>query len=111
MRGMLGRGRGVGRIGRVRFRSAAVVDGGGRRRSVGWSARVATRGEAAGGRYRMSAASFLWVALGGALGSVMRYWLAAMIAGMTGPYFPWGTMLINVLGSFVIGWFGTWTGA
>ena len=58
----------------------------------------------------MSAASFLWVAAGGALGSVARYWLAALVAGLTGPYFPWGTLLINVLGSFLIGWFGTWTG-
>jgi CrcB protein len=59
----------------------------------------------------MSAASFLWVAAGGALGSVARYWLAAFVAGLTGPYFPWGTMLINVLGSFVIGWFGACTGS
>ena len=59
----------------------------------------------------MSAASFLWVAAGGALGSVARYWLAAFVAGLTGPYFPWGTLLINVLGSFLIGWFGAWTGA
>jgi fluoride exporter len=59
----------------------------------------------------MSAASFLWVAVGGALGSVARYWLAAFVAGLTGPYFPWGTLLINVLGSFLIGWFGAWTGA
>jgi len=59
----------------------------------------------------MRAASFLWVAAGGALGSVARYWLAAAIAGLTGPYFPWGTLLINVLGSFLIGWFGAWTGA
>jgi len=59
----------------------------------------------------MSAVSFLWVAVGGALGSVARYWLAAFVAGLTGPYFPWGTLLINVLGSFLIGWFGAWTGA
>jgi CrcB protein len=58
----------------------------------------------------MSAASFLWVAVGGALGSVARYWLAAFVAGLTGPYFPWGTLLINVVGSFVIGWFGARTG-
>ena len=59
----------------------------------------------------MSAASFLWVALGGALGSVSRYWLAAVVAGLTGPQFPWGTLLINVAGSFLIGWFGSWTGS
>jgi CrcB protein len=59
----------------------------------------------------MSAASFLWVAVGGALGSVARYWLATFVAGLTGPYFPWGTLLINVVGSFVIGWFGAWTGS
>jgi CrcB protein len=59
----------------------------------------------------MSPASFLWVALGGAVGSVARYWLAAFVAGLTGPYFPWGTLLINVLGSFVIGWFGALTGS
>jgi len=58
----------------------------------------------------MSGPSFLWVAAGGALGSVARYWLAAFVAGLTGPYFPWGTLLINIVGSFVIGWFGVWTG-
>jgi CrcB protein len=58
----------------------------------------------------MSGPSFLWVAVGGALGSVARYWLAVFVAGLTGPYFPWGTLLINIVGSFVIGWFGAWTG-
>jgi CrcB protein len=43
------------------------------------------------------------VALGGALGSLARFWLAAAIAVLTGPRLPWGTLLINVLGSFVIG--------
>ena len=48
----------------------------------------------------------LWVILGSALGGLARYWLGAGIAALTGPSFPWGTLLINVLGSFVIGLFG-----
>lgn len=50
----------------------------------------------------------LWIALGGALGSVARYWVAALAA----PYsrdLPWGTVGINVAGSFLIGVFGTLT--
>jgi CrcB protein len=43
------------------------------------------------------------VALGGAMGSVARFWLASAMTALTGPRFPWGTLLINVLGSFVIG--------
>jgi CrcB protein len=46
-----------------------------------------------------------WVAVGvgGALGSMARFWLTGAMAALTGPRFPWGTLLINVLGSFVIG--------
>lgn len=47
----------------------------------------------------------LWVALGSALGGLARYWLGAWVTAWTGPSFPWGTLLINVLGSFVIGLF------
>ncbi|MEA2770946.1 MAG: fluoride exporter, partial [Acetobacteraceae bacterium] len=43
------------------------------------------------------------VAVGGAIGSVARFWLAGAMTALTGPRFPWGTLLINVLGSFVIG--------
>jgi CrcB protein len=43
------------------------------------------------------------VAVGGALGSVARFWLANVMTALTGPRFPWGTLLINILGSFVIG--------
>ena len=60
---------------------------------------------------RMRAASYLWVAAGGALGSMARYWLADAVAGLLGAQFPWGTLLINIGGSFLIGWFGAWTGA
>ena len=49
--------------------------------------------------------TYFWVALGGALGSVARYWMTNAVAALTGPHFPWGTILINVLGSFVIGLF------
>ncbi|HEX3536220.1 MAG TPA: CrcB family protein, partial [Stellaceae bacterium] len=47
--------------------------------------------------------TYLWVALGGALGSVARYWMTNVIVTLTGPLFPWGTIAINVIGSFVIG--------
>jgi CrcB protein len=50
-------------------------------------------------------ATYLWVALGGALGSVARYWMTNAVTALTGPRFPWGTILINVIGSFVIGLF------
>ncbi len=50
-----------------------------------------------------TATTWLAVAIGGALGSLARFWLAAKMTELTGPRFPWGTLMINVLGSFVIG--------
>jgi CrcB protein len=52
--------------------------------------------------------STLLVALGGAIGSVARYWLA-LAAAPASRGMPWGTVLINILGSFAIGLFGTLT--
>lgn len=49
------------------------------------------------------------IALGGALGSVTRFWLNGLISAQTGPSFPWGTLVINVTGSFLIGFFFTLT--
>jgi CrcB protein len=46
---------------------------------------------------------YLLVAVGGAIGSVGRFWMAAAVGRLTGPAFPWGTILINILGSFAIG--------
>ena len=44
------------------------------------------------------------VAAGGLVGSVLRYWLAGVVQGTTdAPAFPAGTLVVNVLGSFVIG--------
>jgi fluoride exporter len=56
-------------------------------------------------------ATWLWVALGGALGSMVRFGVANAMTALTGPQFPWGTLLINATGSFLIGWFGALTGS
>ena len=45
----------------------------------------------------------LSVAAGGALGAVGRYSLTSWVAGTTSSTFPWGTALVNVLGSFALG--------
>jgi CrcB protein len=47
--------------------------------------------------------AWIAVAVGGAMGSVARFWLTSAMTALTGPRFPWGTLLINVVGSFVIG--------
>jgi CrcB protein len=43
------------------------------------------------------------VASGGAIGSMARFWLTGVAVALTGPKFPYGTLFINILGSFVIG--------
>jgi len=53
---------------------------------------------------------YLWVAIGGALGSVGRYWLSGLIADRFGSTFPWGTIIVNITGCLVIGFFNTLTG-
>ena len=50
--------------------------------------------------------AYLLVALGGALGSVARFWVNGLVSEKFGATFPWGTLIINVTGSFVIGVIG-----
>ena len=50
----------------------------------------------------------LWIALGGALGSVARYWIGLWALPVSRSL-PWGTIGINIAGSFIIGFFGTLT--
>jgi CrcB protein len=42
------------------------------------------------------------VAVGGLLGSVGRYWLAGAVQRLSGPDFPFGTLAVNVVGSFIV---------
>ena len=53
--------------------------------------------------------TYLWIAIGGALGSVGRYWLNGVVSARFGETFPVGTLTINVIGSFVIGVLGALT--
>ncbi len=54
--------------------------------------------------------AYLWIAIGGALGSVARFWASGLVANRIGERFPWGTMVVNVTGCLVIGFFNTLTG-
>ena len=47
--------------------------------------------------------AYLWIAIGGALGSVGRFWFSGVIGRQFGETFPWGTLLVNLSGSFAIG--------
>jgi CrcB protein len=51
------------------------------------------------------------VAAGGAVGSVLRYWVGLLITWLIPSPFPWGTLVINVAGSFVIGAFAGLVGS
>jgi fluoride exporter len=54
--------------------------------------------------------SYFWVALGSAIGGSARYALSGAVANWIGAAFPWGTLIVNVTGCFVIGIFSTLTG-
>lgn len=47
--------------------------------------------------------SYLWVCVGGAIGSGLRFWVSGMVAARIGQTFPLGTLVVNVTGSFLVG--------
>lgn len=48
---------------------------------------------------------WLWVAVGAGIGGIARYWCSGAVAKRVGEAFPWGTLAVNVSGSWVIGLF------
>jgi len=54
--------------------------------------------------------TYLFIALGSALGGVGRFWIGGLVAErMTKTVFPWNTLVVNIVGSFVIGILGALT--
>jgi CrcB protein len=56
-----------------------------------------------------SLVSVLWISFGAVLGANARYYLSRWMARGIGASFPYGTLVINVTGSLLLGFFMTWT--
>ncbi len=53
---------------------------------------------------------YLFIAVGGALGSIARYWVGSSIAGRLGIRFPYGTLIVNISACLIIGFSMTYLG-
>ncbi len=53
--------------------------------------------------------SYIYVMLGGALGTGARFWASGVVARRFGEFFPLGTLTVNIAGSCIIGFFATLT--
>ena len=53
---------------------------------------------------------YLAVAFGGGLGAVSRYSVSLLLLNVGSGAVPWATLVVNLVGSFIIGWFQTLTG-
>jgi fluoride exporter len=56
-----------------------------------------------------SLVNILWISLGAVAGANARYFLSRWVARHFSASFPWGTLLINLSGSLLLGFFITWT--
>ncbi len=62
------------------------------------------------GERRTALQKYLLICLGGALGSVARYWVGSTIGQRMGIRFPYGTLVVNLTACLVIGFAMTWMG-
>jgi len=54
-------------------------------------------------------ATYLWICIGAVIGASARYFLSRSAARLVSADFPYGTLLINISGSFILGLFLIWT--
>jgi CrcB protein len=52
--------------------------------------------------------TYLVIGVGGAFGAVSRYVTSGWVQALTGSFFPWGTMVVNVTGSLALGFLMVW---
>jgi len=52
--------------------------------------------------------TYLFVAFGGGVGACLRFFTTQLVGRLAGPGFPFGTMTVNILGSFAMGLLVTW---
>lgn len=50
----------------------------------------------------------LLIGLGGAFGAISRFGLSSLVYQVTGREFPWGTLVVNVVGSLLMGFLSVW---
>jgi CrcB protein len=67
-----------------------------------WTFRTAIAGPRVRG-YTTAMPTVLWVALGGAIGASTRYFIGTQTLRLMGTGFPWGTLCVNIIGSFLMG--------
>ena len=53
--------------------------------------------------------AYLWIALGAIVGASVRYFLSGYVARTFSSTFPYGTLIINITGSLLLGFFLVWT--
>lgn len=54
--------------------------------------------------------AYLWICLGAVVGASLRYFVGGFVAKEIPATFPYGTLLINITGSFILGFFLIWIG-
>ena len=47
--------------------------------------------------------NFVTIAIGGAVGALLRFWVSHGVHSVLGRAYPYGTLTVNVLGSFLMG--------
>jgi len=57
-----------------------------------------------------SIVAYFWIALGAVVGATARYFVSDFVAKALSPTFPYGTLLVNISGSLLAGFFLIWTG-
>jgi len=54
--------------------------------------------------------TILWISIGAIVGANLRYFVGQSVAKLLSSSLPYGTLIINITGSFILGFFLVWTG-